>query len=185
MRTITATLMAFSLGSLVPDPCLAQNQQPNAPWYLGLRGGVSEQDASNETDQGRVVSVLLGRHRHATSSWEVELWQDEHAFSGGRDLEQLGVGFNWLQVNREPLWNPYFLMGLGALQTDLDAQSSTDVSISVAIGGSWDLGETGLQMTADLRYRYTILDDGLDDQIDRGEPQLMIGVQLPLWFGVR
>ncbi len=185
MTRMQLAIIAASLGGISTSPCQAQNNTPNAPWYLGVNAGISVQESQPETDEGTVVSLVLGRNRHATSSWEVELWRDEHSLTEDQDLKQLGIGFNWLQINREPLWDPYFLMSVGALRTDLNALSSTDVALSVAIGGSWGLGDSGLQMIADLRYRYTLYDDALDDLIDRGEPQLMLGLRLPLWFGVR
>ena len=106
--------------------------------------------------------------------------RDQMAFDAGFDLEQTSFALNLVQYNRVPLWNPYFLLGLGARRFEAPADSDTRPLLQVGVGGQWDLSRSGVRLRVEGRYRYAPLDSESPGVVERGEPLLLIGLVVPL-----
>ncbi len=182
-------LVSFSILSAVAiglSSAQAQQQAPNAPWYLGVKAGMIFTDGSLDADRGDLVGLEVGRQFGNNWTVELEAWKDTTQFDDGADKDQQGFQINFVQFNRVPLWDPYFLIGVGAAEYDFRQRSETDLTVSVAIGGVWDLSEQGgVQLKADARYRYSLYSDDSPAGIEKGEPIFSVGLMIPLWVGNR
>ena len=78
-----------------------------------------------------------------------------------------------------PLWNPYFLVGLGALRFEAPGDSGTEILVHAAVGGMWDLNNNGLMLRAEARYRYSPADSPIPGLLEEGEAVLTIGLTIP------
>ncbi len=157
-----------------------------APWYLGVHAGLASlDDDADAVDDGGFLRGTIGRQ--VSDAWTLELEVDSGSFDTEfdnavpaamdfGDIDQTTAAINFLVVNREPRWNPYFLVGLGGFSHDSDLFDDTGAMAQVAVGGSWDLNNLGLMLRVDLRYRYLDLDQPF---IDEGQAQLSVGLEFP------
>lgn len=103
---------------------------------------------------------------------EIHAVELEYARTGFEPGDRDYFGLHWVKTNPEPLWRPFFLLGLGAS----DGPEGSGALASVGIGGRWQLVPGRIDLRADLRYRH---DSAAADDA-RNEGVLMIGVSLPL-----
>jgi hypothetical protein len=99
----------------------------------------------------------------------VEFEYTRSAFDGAA---RNAFAVNWVQTNPEPLWRPFFLVGLGLS----DGEEGSGAMASVGFGGRWELVPGRLDLRADLRYRH----DAASTKGARNEGVLMIGIGVPL-----
>jgi hypothetical protein len=92
-------------------------------------------------------------------------------------VDRQTIHVNLVQVNRVPLWNPYFLVGMGAQRVDAGPDNDTNLVAAVAVGGMWNLNNTGLMLRLEGRYRYSLADSNF---IEPGEPLVTLGLVFPL-----
>jgi hypothetical protein len=102
----------------------------------------------------------------------IELDFNRSAFADG---DRSAWSLHWVETNPEPLWRPFFLLGLG----HSDGPGGSGALASVGIGGRWSLIPGHLDLRADLRYRH----DRAAPQGARNEGVLLIGLGLPLRGG--
>ena len=82
-------------------------------------------------------------------------------------LKHRSIGINHLTINREPLWDPYFLIGVGLLEFDgpegLAEESGRDFMVNLGVGGEWELVvPRRVLLRADLRRLEQLLVDAAD-----------------------
>ncbi len=170
----TLLLVAFSV--------TAQDRRLS-PWYLGIKGGTVLAGGDRAADDGRLVGLELGANLNETWALEAELFADTIEFDAGFDLDHSGFAVNLIQVNRVPLWNPYFLLGLGALRFEAPEETDTDIMGQIAVGGMWNLNNNGVMLRIEARYRYSTADSTTPGLLEDGEPVITIGLTIPFGEG--
>jgi hypothetical protein len=151
------------VGALLAAPMAVSAQSPFA-----LAAGWSEVRGRGESgrDGG---GAWLNLQRGFGAVHAVELEYQRAAFDeGSRNL----VSVHWVQTNPEPLWRPFFLLGLGIS----DGAGGSGALASVGIGGRWQLLPGTLDLRADLRFQH----DSAGARGSRNEGVLLIGLSLPL-----
>lgn len=161
----------------------AWGTDPVSEWYLGLRGGAVYAGQDLDGNDGEAYAVDLTLIPSRRRMYELSAFSHEINFDAGPEVRHRGISFHWIEVNREPLWNPYFLLGGGLVQYDVAGERETDFAVNVAIGGMWELNSRGLMLRADARYRYGINGPDIPGESNAGDALVTIGLMLP--FGVR
>lgn len=154
---------------------------PVASWYVGVRQGIVASNRELRHD-GDITSLQFGRRFGEGYELEVELAQDRLDFGIDYGLKHRSAQVNLLLVNREPLWDPYFLIGVGAIEYDspVGDRRGTDGLVAFGIGGTWDLlASRRLQLRADLRIRFDLNDTDQPGEDSRGDGILSIGLLVP------
>jgi hypothetical protein len=161
---------------------LAQGSAP-ASWYGGLRGGVISTDNDFRND-GRAWFATIGRSFGPQYVVELELASDQLDFGIDYGLRHRSVAINHLTINREPLWDPYFLIGAGVIEFDappgVAQRSGRDFVFNLGIGGQWELVvPERVLLRADLRLRYDMNDTRQPGQNGFGDGVFSVGVTVP------
>lgn len=146
-----------------------------------LAGGMITDDAVRLDGHAEVLS--LARTFGPEHMGEVEIGKDHLDFGIDYGLSHDFLAVNYRQVNREPLWDPYILFGLGVARFEAPGpiRSGEDPFVQVGIGGQWDLLESGrLKLRADLRMRYDFNDTGQPGQDGFGDAIFTVGLTLPI-----
>lgn len=179
-------LRACLLLLLLPSLARAQPVDDWTPgrWYAGLRGGVVATDQSYDVD-GRAWSATVGREFGPRYAIEFEASADRLDFGIDYGLRHRALGVNHLTINREPLWDPYFLIGVGVIEFDAPAgnaqRNSRDFMFNLGIGGQWELvAPERVLLRADLRLRYDYSDTLQPGQDGFGDGILSVGLTVPL-----
>lgn len=157
-----------------------ESRAPLSEWFAEIGVGAVFESSDQAADTGRLAQLRLGANLSRKWSFEAELVKDRMDFDAGFELDQTSVAFNLVQYNRVPLWNPYFLVGLGARRFELPDDSDTRPLVQVGVGGQWDLSANGTRLRIEARYRYAPLDSDTLPAIERGEPLLLLGLVIPL-----
>jgi hypothetical protein len=151
-------------------------------WELGVRFGGAITDDSYSLD-GSVETLSLLRTLGPKAAIELEVTADQLDFGIDYGLKHRSFALNYLSINREPLWDPYFLVGAGAIQFDSPEaiDKGTDAMVQAAVGGTWQLLESGkLLFRADLRVRYDLNDSRQPGQDGFGDAIVTFGLSIPL-----
>ncbi|MEO6065388.1 MAG: hypothetical protein ABIP49_06400 [Lysobacterales bacterium] len=174
-----AVLMVGSLPVAAQDPGSGRISN----WYVGARQGIVASNRELRRD-GDITSLQFGRRLGDEQAYEIELEiaQDRLDFGIDYGLKHRSAQINLLMVNREPLWDPYFLIGVGAIEFDspVGARRGTDPLVAFGIGGTWELViPQRVLLRADLRVRYDLNDTGQPGEDSRGDGILSIGFVIP------
>ena len=166
---------------LVAGPSAAQSAFKDY-WYAGVNSGVVIPDDDYDFGDGTFQSVRLGRTLGETQAVEVSVFRDELDFGIDYGLEHQGIELNYLQINREPLWDPYFLVGVGWIRFDAplgEELQGSDLMLNVGIGGHWELLPGRLYLNADLRLRYDFTQVEQPGQEGFGDGVFSLGLTIP------
>lgn len=179
-KVVGSALVVVSLFSVADNAYAQLARAPVPPAYVQLDlGGVFE-SGDQEADTGWLVGLRGGLNITTQTTIEAEIFRDEMAFDAGFDLKHTGAAVNWVRYNRTPLWNPYVLLGIGALRFELPGDSDTEYMAHVGVGGQWDLTESGMLLRAELRYRYSPSQSGLAGIVQDISPVFTVGLVIPL-----
>jgi hypothetical protein len=153
-------------------------------WSLGARGGVVVTDQEFDAD-GEAWALTLGRSFGPQYAVELELSGDDLDFGIDYGLRHRAIGINHLTINREPLWDPYFLIGVGLIEFDAPPgnaeREGRDFMFNLGIGGQWELiAPERVLLRADLRLRYDRNDTGQPGQNGFGDGVFTLGLSVPL-----
>ncbi len=164
-------------------PIAAQDFQvgPASKWYVGARVGIVASNRDLRRD-GELASLQFGRRLGEAYEVELELAADRLDFGIDYGLKHRSAQINLLMVNREPLWDPYFLIGVGAIEYDspVGERRGTDPLVALGIGGTWELViPQRVLLRADLRIRYDLNDTGQPGEDSRGDGIFSIGLVIP------
>jgi hypothetical protein len=180
MRIVLATLLCGALAA----PAAAQGTRGFGDhWSLGARGGVVVTDQAFDAD-GAAWAVTIGRTFGPQYAIEVELSGDDLDFGIDYGLRHRAIGVNHLTINREPLWDPYFLIGIGLIEFDAPpgnaVREGRDFMFNLGIGGQWELvAPERVLLRADLRLRYDRNDTGQPGQNGFGDGIFSLGLTVP------
>ena len=166
------------LGTLWTGAAHAQFQRDG--WHFAGMLGWNWADGARITEDGWWGGLAIGKTISPEWVFEVELNTDSQDFEPGTgELEHTGLAFNFIKVNRGASWNPYFLIGVGALERDDGFSTSTNPMINIGAGGMWPLGSGGIGLRIDLRYRYDFDSDLFASESGFGDAILSFGVTVP------
>jgi hypothetical protein len=162
----------------------AQAQSPaGETWSAGLRGGIVVTDQDYDND-GQAWVATIGRSFGPQYAVELEIAADRLDFGIDYGLEHRSISVNHLTINREPLWDPYFLIGVGLIEFDAppgnDVRSGRDFMFNLGIGGQWELVvPERVMLRADLRLRYDRNDTRQPGQNGFGDGIISVGLTVP------
>lgn len=171
-------LMAVALASA--SSAMAAPAGPDH-WEFGLRVGGAITDDSYSLD-GDVETISLLRTLGPKRAIEFEISADQLDFGIDYGLKHTSFAVNYLEINREPLWDPYLLIGAGVITFDSPAEISSGSSamIQAAVGGSWELVESGkLLFRADVRVRYDFGSTEQPGEDGFGDAIVTFGLSMP------
>lgn len=102
----------------------------------------------------------------------------ERDVPGETDFYQQEIGADAVYRFGDPgSWQPFVLLGIGAIRNDVDIDEDDGVTAGVHLGGgitSDNLGDLGLKLRADVRYIHDQFIDGVQDL------RIGLGIQIPL-----
>jgi hypothetical protein len=176
-----ALALALLLGTA--GAAQARSTADDGDWSAGLRGGIVVTDQNYDRD-GQAWIATIGRNFGAQYAVELELAADQLDFGIDYGLKHRSIAINHLTINREPLWDPYFLLGVGLIDFDAPAgnaeRSGRDFMFNVGIGGQWELVvPQRVMLRADLRLRYDRNDTRQPGQNGFGDGIISVGLTVP------
>lgn len=122
--------------------------------FTGNVGYIHPDDDLN-ADHSKYYSFRVGRRIKPDTLLEFEISYDELDFPDSDfELNHNTVSINWVQINPEPTWNPYFLLGLGVIDHNAGEINGADPMVQVGVGGMWNLNNEGVMLRAEIRLRY-------------------------------
>ena len=175
---MTRFLAALAL-AVAPAVALADGDH----WFGGVRGGIVVTDQEYDND-GTAFIAHVGRTWGPMYAVEFEVGADELDFGIDYGLEHRWIGVNHLTINREPLWDPYFLIGIGAIEYEAPPgnaeREGTDFVANLAIGGQWELWVPERAfLRAEIRLRYDHNDTDQPGQNGFGDGIVTVGLVIP------
>ncbi len=178
-------VLACCLLCVVFSPAWAQSLNPehrleDPRWYWNLNYGVVVPDDSLQANDATLVDVRIGKPVNGKWTVEMEYFRDRYDFDIDYGLTHRGIGINFLQMNYEPSWNPYFLLGIGLIHHRSPQDRGNNGVFNVAVGGSWYLLGDNVRLRAEARLRMDFNDTGLPGQNGWGDGQFTLGLQVPL-----
>ncbi len=173
-------LLALSMLATASNANAQLSRAPVPPAYVQLDVGGVFESGDQEADTGWLLGLRGGLNLTTQTTIEAEVFRDEMDFDAGFDLKHTGLAVNWVRYNRTPLWNPYVLLGIGALRFELPGESNTEYMAHLGVGGQWDLTESGVLLRAELRYRYSPANARMAGIVEDTAPVFTVGLVVPL-----
>lgn len=154
-------------------------------WYLAPTLGYVIADGDRAADDG--FNLQFGVGRTINKHWNLEL-SALHTMldrtSAGGEYDQGGIELDGLYfLSRERRWNPYGLVGIGAMRTEIPGRSSTNLLTSVGAGVMRTISADGAALRADARYRYDADDSSRAGADGFGDWVLNVGFIIPFGSG--
>ncbi len=182
-RACALWLLTAAMAAGWSFPIAAQDFEvgPVSNWYVGGRVGIVASNRDLRRD-GELASLQFGRRVGEAYEVELELAADRLDFGIDYGLKHRSAQINLLMVNREPLWDPYFLIGVGAIEYDspVGDRRGTDPLVALGIGGTWELViPQRVLLRADLRIRYDLNDTGQPGEDSQGDGIFTVGLVIP------
>ncbi len=188
MKPVKIALFCFA--SLSAPFAWAQDEDPALMFnevdyrlYWNANLGIVVPDDDIRLNEAQVLDLRVGKHFTENWALEFEVMRDEYDFDIDYDLKHYATGVNFMYTNHDPLWKPYFLVGVGAIYSDArfpDSIQSTDMIVNVAIGGSWYFAGNGVRIRAEARSRLDTNDSDLPGQDGFGDGQFTLGIIVPI-----
>ncbi len=170
-------LLAFLL---LLFPLLASSQQLDERWYFNVNTGIIIPDDSLQFNDAVINDIRMGKSINEKWSYEIEAFTDEYDFDIDYGLKHHGIGINFLDINQEPLWKPYFLMGTGLIYHQSPTESDTNFYINIGIGGSWYFFGDNIRLRAEAVSRLDFNNTKLPGQNGFGDGIFTLGLTIPL-----
>ncbi len=151
-------------------------------WYWNPNFGVVVPDDDLRLNEAHVFDVRVGKHFTDRWAMEFELMRDEYDFDMDFDLKHYSATMNLIYTNHDPLWKPYFLVGVGGIRADArypDNQRN-DLILNLAVGGSWYFVGNGARIRLEARSRLDSNDSKLPGQDGFGDAQFTVGLIIPI-----
>lgn len=151
-------------------------------WYWNPNFGVVVPDDDLRLNEAHVFDIRVGKHFSEQWSMELELMRDEYDFDMDFDLKHYSATMNLIYTNHDPLWKPYFLVGVGGIRADarFPDNQRNDLIVNLAVGGSWYFVGNGARIRLEARSRLDSNDSNLPGQDGFGDAQFTIGLMIPI-----
>ncbi len=154
-------------------------QRIDERWYVSVNAGVIVPDDSLQFNDALIYDVRMGKSINEKWSYEIQAFTDEYDFDIDYGLKHHGVGINFLNINQEPLWKPYFLMGTGLIYHQSPTESGTNLYFNVGIGGSWYFFGDNIRLRAEAVSRLDLNNTKLPGQDGFGDGVFTVGLTIP------
>ncbi len=132
------------------------DDQTERKWYLAPALGYIASDSGRAADDG--FNTQLGIGRLINDKWNLELNAIHSAMdftNTSGEYDQGGIELDGLYFfSRERRWNPYGLLGIGTMDTEVPGKSAANLLASAGGGVMHTLNERGIALRVDARYRY-------------------------------
>jgi len=178
MRINFAAMLFFLLGIGLMNHANAQRIDPR--WYYNINAGIIVPHDDANVDDVKIVDLRLGKSINQNWSYEYEIFANRYNFTSNDDLQQQGFMVNFLAINNEPLWRPYFLMGGGLIRHQSRHESGINPVFTVGIGGSWYFFGDNIRLRAQVVSRLDLNDNDLAGQRGMGDGVFTLGLSIPL-----
>lgn len=149
-------------------------------WYFNVNAGIIVPDNDFQFNEADLVDLRVGKAINQKWSYEIGVFFDEYDFDINYDLKHHGGFINFLNINHEPLWKPYFLMGAGVIHHQSSTESGTDVFFNIGIGGSWYFFGDNVRLRAEAVSRLDLNNTKLPGQDGFGDGVFTLGLTIPL-----
>lgn len=151
-------------------------------WYWNPNFGVVVPDDDLRLNEAHVFDIRVGKHFTDRWGMELELMRDEYDFDMDFDLKHYSASMNLMYINHDPLWKPYFLVGVGGIRADarFPDNQRTDLIVNLAVGGSWYFVGNGARIRLEARSRLDTNDSKLPGQDGFGDAQFTVGLIIPI-----
>ncbi|MGV6853428.1 MAG: outer membrane beta-barrel protein [bacterium] len=142
-------------------------------YYISAMGGGYFAKTS-ALDTGSQWSVQLGYRSKLNSAVEIEVSQSKsNLLASDQSLSSHNINANYIFINPEPLWNPYFTVGAGV--RNMSQTTSTAVA-KVSVGGFWTLTPQKMMLRAEVGVEYS---DSRQSELDGLDSQAQVGILIP------
>jgi len=155
-------------------------QQMDDRWYLGVNAGIVVPDDSLQLTDAQVVDVRMGKSFNKVWSYEIQAFSDEYNFDINYGLIHHGLMLNFLNINQEPLWKPYFIVGGGFIYHRSPTESGINPVFNVGIGASWYFFGDNIRLRAEAVSRMDLNSTNLPGQDGFGDGVFTMGLTIPL-----
>lgn len=155
--TVAAALCALLVGSTIA----MAKESLDKRWYIapGVHYIFTDGDRDSDDDPG----FRLGIGKAISRSWNLEVNGviDNLSMKSSGDFKQRGLSLNALYFfSRHQFLSPYGVLGIGALETRVPGEKSTNLMAELGVGLSHS-AENGIALRIEGRHRY----DGDDSSI--------------------
>ena len=154
-------------------------QRIDERWYWNVNAGVIVPDDSLQFNDAHIYDLRVGRVINEKWSYEMQVFTDEYDFDIDHGLKHHGVAINFLDINQEPLWKPYFLMGVGLIYHETPAESGTNLFVNIGIGASWYFYGDNIRLRAEAVSRLDLNNTDLPGQDGFGDGVFSLGLTIP------
>ncbi|MCF6289290.1 MAG: hypothetical protein L3J53_08675 [Proteobacteria bacterium] len=155
-------------------------QKLDARWYYNVNAGVIVPDDSLQLNDAHIYDVRVGKSINEKWAFEIQAFIDEYDFDIDYGLKHKGVGINFLNINQEPLWKPYFLMGFGLIYHQSPTESGTNLYANIGIGASWYFFGDNIRLRAEAVSRLDLNNSKLPGQDGFGDGIFSMGLTIPI-----
>ncbi|MCF6287938.1 MAG: hypothetical protein L3J53_01700 [Proteobacteria bacterium] len=155
-------------------------QRIDERWYVNVNTGIIVPDDSLQFNDAVIYDIRMGKSINEKWSYEIQAFTDEYDFDIDYGLKHHGVGVNFLNINHEPLWKPYFLMGVGMIYHQSPTESGTNLYFNVGVGGSWYFFGDNIRLRAEAVSRLDLNNTKLPGQDGFGDGVFTLGLSIPL-----
>jgi hypothetical protein len=172
--------MRILLLALLFTNSLVFAQSYDERWYFNINAGVVVPDDSLQFNDAKLYDIRLGKSINNKWSYEIEAFTDEYDFDIDYGLKHHGIGINFLDINNEPLWKPYFLMGAGVIYHQSPTESGTNLYVNIGIGASWYFFGDNVRLRAEAVSRLDLNNTNLPGQDGFGDGIFSMGLTIPI-----
>ena len=159
---------------------MAGSQTPDDRWYWNINAGIIVPDDSIQLNDAHIYGLRFGKSINDKWSFEIQAFTDEYDFDIDHGLKHRGLAINFLDINQDPLWKPYFLMGAGIIYHQTPQESGTNVFFNIGIGGSWYFFGDNIRLRAEAVSRLDLNDTDLPGQDGFGDGIFTLGLTIPI-----
>lgn len=149
-------------------------------WYWNINVGAIVPDDSLQLNDAHVYDFRVGKSINYKWSYEIQAFTDEYDFDIDYGLKHHGAGINFLNINHDPLWKPYFLMGVGFIYHESQEESGTNLFFNVGVGASWYFYGDNIRLRAEAVSRLDLNNTDLPGQDGFGDGVFSVGVTIPI-----
>ncbi len=173
MIRFLATLLIFISTS-------PSSQQLDDRWYWNINAGAIVPDDSLQLNDAHIYDLRVGKSINHKWSYEIQAFTDEYDFDIDYGLKHHGMAVNFLNINHDPLWKPYFLMGVGLINHETPDESGTNLFFNVGIGASWYFYGDNIRLRAEAVSRLDLNNTDLPGQDGFGDGIFSVGLTIPI-----
>jgi len=158
----------------------AQAQRIDPRWYYNVNVGIIIPDDDLQLNEAQIYDLRIGKSLNKDWSYEFELFTDNYDFDIDYGLKHHGFMLNFLNINNEPLWRPYFLMGGGFIYHNSPTESGINPVFNIGVGGSWYFFGDNIRLRAEAVSRLDLNNTDLPGQDGFGDGVFTLGLTIPI-----